>query len=190
VVRRPNAFVALLRGINVGGTRKVPMAKLRSVVESQRCSDVKTYIQSGNVVFASGGSTAELEIDLETAIERTFGLAVPVLVRKASVWRRLLATNPFPEEARDEPGKLLLALSKRPPNRGAESALQRFATQGERIERRGDALWIHYASGIARSKLTPAVLDREAGSPVTARNWRTVLALDEMARDLTGGSDR
>jgi len=180
VVRRPNAFVALLRGINVGGTRKVPMAKLRSVVESQRCSDVKTYIQSGNVVFASGGSTAELEIDLETAIERTFGLAVPVLVRKASVWRRLLATNPFPEEARDEP----------PPNRGAESALQRFATQGERIERRGDALWIHYASGIARSKLTPAVLDREAGSPVTARNWRTVLALDEMARDLTGGSDR
>jgi uncharacterized protein (DUF1697 family) len=78
--------------------------------------------------------------------------------------------------------RVLLALSKRPPGADAARELQQRATLGERVIRKGDAIWVHYAGGIGRSKLTPAILDRCVGSPVTARNWRTALKLDEMIR--------
>ena len=74
----------------------------------------------------------------------------------------------------------MLALCGAPPNEDAVDLLLHRAADGERITRVGDALWIHYAGGAGRSKLSPAILDRAAGSPVTTRNWRTVLKLAEM----------
>jgi uncharacterized protein (DUF1697 family) len=76
----------------------------------------------------------------------------------------------------------MLALSKAAPKSDAVKGLRERAANGERVIRVGDALWIHFRSGVARSKLSPALLDRLAGSPVTTRNWRTVLKLDELAR--------
>jgi len=179
-----HTFVALLRGINVSGQKTIPMVELRAMCKGIGCDDVQTYIQSGNVVFSSVISADALEKRFEKAISKRFNFSVPVFVRPALSWSRYVASNPFPEEAKKEGNWVLLALSKLPPSVSAATELQRFATQGDRVVKKGDAIWIHYANGIGRSKLTPALLDRHVGSSVTARNWRTVLKLDEMLGEL------
>jgi len=155
-------FVALLRGINVGGSHKVPMAELRELVDGLGWREVETYIQSGNLLAraagASPGLDKTLETKLEAAIERRFGFAVPVVVRSREAWAAYVAGNPLVEASRTEAKLVHLALAKRPPASGAVEALRARAADGERIERVGD-------------------FDRLAGSPVTARNWNTVLEL-------------
>lgn len=180
---RPKSYVALLRGINVGGHHKIPMAGLRSICIDLECTFVQTYIQSGNVVLASSVSASLLEKRLETAIEREFGFLIPVIVRSASSWTTYVQANPFTSEASAEASRVLLCLSKKPPSPAAASQLQQRAAPPERVVQRGDAIWIYYATGIGRSRLTPAVLDRCVGSSVTARNWATVLKLTEMVRE-------
>ena len=173
-------FIALLRGINVGGHSKVPMARLRPLCETLGWKDVATYIQSGNVAFEASGSAQALETRLEKALESEFGFTPAVIVRSAAQWKALAGANPFPEEAREEPNRLLVGLSKLEPKAGAAEALQERAAAGERVRQAGDALWFHYPKGVGTSKLTPALIDRLAGSPLTARNWRTFLKLQEM----------
>jgi uncharacterized protein (DUF1697 family) len=163
-------FVALLRGINVGGSKRVPMAALRELAAELGLADVATLIQSGNVVFRGRGGAAELETAIERAIERRFGFAVPVVVRSAAQWRGHAAGHPFGDAA---PAGLHLGVSKLPPRRGAVQALAPYCRAGERVAIARNAIWIDFAGGVARSKLTSAVLDREVGSTVTLRNWRT-----------------
>jgi uncharacterized protein (DUF1697 family) len=179
---RRETFIALLRGINVGGHNKVPMAELRALGEELGWTGVRSYVQSGNLVFEAGAGLASLEAELERAIERTFDLSIHVIVRAAADWPAYVEGNPFPGASAKEPSLVMLALSKAPPKPGAVEALRERAADGERVERVGDALWIHYAGGSGRSKLSPALLDRLVGSPVTTRNWRTVLKLEELAR--------
>jgi uncharacterized protein (DUF1697 family) len=178
-------FIALLRGINVTGRNKVPMEKLRSLCAGLGWKEVQTYIQSGNVVFQANGAAAKLEAAIEAAIERELGLSIATLVRAAVDWPAYVRGNPFPEASEKEPNLVMLALSKSPPRADAVEKLQERAECGERIVQVGDALWLHFGGGVGRSKLSPAVLDRSAGSPVTMRNWRTVLKVQEMA---SGGS--
>lgn len=175
-------YIALLRGINVTGRNKIPMPELRALCAGLGWVGVQSYIQSGNLVFMAGDIPASLEAGLEQAIERQFGLSIPVIVRAASDWPAYVKGNPFPEASQREPNLVLLALSKAPPKPGAVEGLQQRAQNGERIAQVGDALWVHYAGGVGRSKLSPALLNRLVGSPVTGRNWRTVLKLDELAR--------
>lgn len=175
-------YVALLRGINVGGHNKVPMAELRALCAELGWEEVQSYVQSGNLVFESAGPPARLETELERAIERRFELSIAVIVRAAADWPAYVAGNPFPGASESAPNAVMLALSKAPPKAGAVEGLLERAADGERVERVGDAHWIHYAGGSARSKISPGLLDRLVGSPVTTRNWRTVLKLDELAR--------
>jgi uncharacterized protein (DUF1697 family) len=158
------------------------MAELRSVCGDLGWRGVRTYIQSGNVIFEAEGPRTALESALEGAIERQLGLSIPVVIRAAAAWPGYVAGNPYPDASRAEPNLVMLALSKAPPASGAVDALRERATKGERITLVEDALWIHYGSGVARSRLSPALFDRLVGSPVTARNWRTVLKLDALAR--------
>ena len=175
-------YVALLRGINVTGRNKIPMADLRAMAEELGWENPETYIQSGNLVFEAHGLPAALESALEAAITRKLALAIPVIVRAAAGWEAYVRGNPFPAAAEARANLLHLGLSKRAPDAGAAAAIQARATQGEQVRVVGDALWIDYPEGVGRSKLTPALLDRLVGSPVTARNFRTVLKLAEMAR--------
>lgn len=171
--------VALLRAINVGG-RKLPMAELRGLCAELGWSDVQTYIQSGNLIFDAPGDTDALEATLERSIERRFGLGVPVIIRTAEHWSHLPTANPFPDEARDAPNRLLMLLSKRPPAEDAAEALEQRAAAGEKARRAGDAVWIYFPDGSGTSKLSPTVIDRLIGSPSTSRNYRTVVKLKEM----------
>jgi uncharacterized protein (DUF1697 family) len=172
-------MVALLRAVNVGG-RKLAMAELRALCAELGWSDVATYIQSGNIVFAAGTKPAAAEAQLEKAVAGRFGMEVPAIVRTRAQWRAYVPPRAFGGAARDEPSRLMMILSKRPPDGDAEAALQARATAGERVKRAGDALWVHFPEGLARSKLTPSLIDRLVGSPATARNYRTVVRLREM----------
>ncbi len=172
-------YVALLRAVNVGGC-KLPMAELRKVCAGLGWEKVETYIQSGNVVFEAAGKPESLESALEKAVAARFGFERPVIVRSAKQWADYAKGSPFPEAERDEPNRLMLGLSKAAPESEAPKLLEAKATAGERVKLEGDALWIHYPGGAGTTKLTPALLDKAAGSPVTQRNWRTVLKLQEM----------
>ena len=172
-------MVALLRGINVGG-RVLPMVELRGLCGELGWEGVATYIQSGNLVFTSSETPAAMESELEEAIERRFGMKVPVIVRTARQWAVYPAKNPFPKAAEDTPTWLLLLVSKQPPAPGAEQALEARATAGERVGRAGDGLWIAYPNGVGRSKLSPVLIDKLVESPATSRNYRTVMKLKEM----------
>ena len=173
-------MVALLRGINVGKGRSLAMAELRALCAELGWTDVATYIQSGNVVFTASGEPAALETALEKAIAERFGMRVPVVVRTASQWTVYPAENPFPDAARERPKALLLLVAKEPPAAGAEKALQARAAAGERVGRAGDGLWIDYRETIARSKLSPLLIDKLVESPATSRNYLTVMTLKEM----------
>jgi uncharacterized protein (DUF1697 family) len=173
-------MIALLRAVNVGG-RKLPMAELRALCAEIGWEKVETYIQSGNVVFSASGKPEAIEAKLEKAIKERFGLEVPAIVRTAAEWAALAAANPFPKAAKDSPNRLQLLVSKRPPAKDAADRLMERAQDGEAVKPVGGALWFHFPEGVARSKLTPALIDKACGSPSTGRNWRTVLKLREMA---------
>lgn len=173
-------LVALLRAVNVGG-RKLPMAELRDLCRGLGWNDATTYIQSGNVIFSAPGKPEALEAGLEAAIQARFGLAVPVMVRNAEQWAACVNANPFPKVARDEPNRLHMVVSKSPPDPAAVEKLAERARAGETVKLAGGVLWLHYPQGAGTSKLTPSLIDRAGGSPATARNWRTVLKLKEMA---------
>jgi uncharacterized protein (DUF1697 family) len=174
-------YIALLRGINVTGRNKIAMPELRAACAELGWQDVQTYIQSGNLIFQADAAAEAVEAALGKAIDQRFGLSIPVIVRAASDWPAYVQANPYPKESEREPNLVMLALSKARPKPDAAEKLQERAASGERIAQAGDALWIHYPQGAGRSKLSPALFDRLVGSPVTARNWRTVLKINELA---------
>jgi len=175
-------FIALLRGINVGGHNKIPMSDLRSLCTEIGWDNVRTYIQSGNLVFSANKTVKLLEDELEQSIERRFGLEISVIVRRADHWSAYVERNPFPEAGKKEPNLLALGLAKATPNSTAVNGLRERAANGEQLAQTRDALWVHFPQGVARSKLTPDLMARLVGSPVTMRNWRTVLKLQDLAR--------
>jgi uncharacterized protein (DUF1697 family) len=171
--------VALLRGINVGGNRKLPMAELRALAEDLGLDEPRTYVASGNLVFASPLEGDGLEAKLEQAIAERFGFKVDVIVRAATQWAAYLAANPFPKESEATPNFVMLSVGKQAATDDHVAALRAKASDNEKVERRGDALWIWFGDGAGRSKIGTG----PAKSVWTTRNWRTVLAIDEMLND-------
>jgi uncharacterized protein (DUF1697 family) len=171
-------FVALLRGINVGGNRKLPMAELRALAAGLGLEAPRTYVASGNLVFRSSLAGGALEKKLESAIADRFGFAVDVIVRSAAQWRGYCEANPFPKESESTPNFVMLCLGKEKASDAQVEALRARAAEDEKVERTGDAIWIWFGSGAGRSKIGSG----PAKAVVTTRNWRTVLAIDEMFR--------
>lgn len=172
--------IALLRGVNVGGHNRLAMAALRAVAGGLGLKRPRTYIQSGNLVFETDDPAASVAGALERAIAAEFGLAVPVIVRTAEQWTGYVAANPFPDASATAPSLVMLALSKEPPVSSAAADLRARVRGAEEVRAAGGAIWIHYAAGAGRSAISPGVLDDVLGSPVTTRNWSTVLRLAEL----------
>jgi len=171
-------YVALLRGINVG-SKVVKMADLRAILAAGGCGDVETYIQSGNAVFAHASrSPARLAADLEQRIAKATGFAVPVVLRTADELAAVIAANPFAADA-DRVHVLFVAA---PLAADALAAIdgKRFAP--ERLSAVEREVYLHLPDGIGNSKLAGTVMKAKAMAAATARNWRTVLTLGEMAR--------
>jgi len=159
------------------------MAELRLLCAEIGWSNVLSYIQSGNLVFRADGKRSSLESELKQAIDRRFGLSIEVIVRTGGDWVEYVGSNPFLDASQREPNLVMLTLSKEGPRECAVEEIRGHAQSDERIQQIGDAIWIHYSHGVARSKLSPALLDRLVGSTVTARNWRTVLSIDRLLHD-------
>ena len=171
-------YVALLRGINVGGHRKVPMAALREMAEAIGLDKVRTYVASGNLVFESGKSAAGLETAIEKAIADRFGFAVDVVVRSAAQWASLIEANPLGKESKKQPNFVHMSVGKRAPTKADVEALTAKASDNEKVVAAGGAIWIWYGNGAGRSKIGTA----KSAAVWTARNWRTVLALQDMLK--------
>lgn len=170
-------WIALLRGINVGGARKLPMADLRAILADAGCADVTTYIQSGNAVFTHAARSApKLETDLEQAIEAATGLHVPVRLRSAAQLAAVVRGNPFPGV---EPTKLVVLFLKDKPDPAALRSIDANAFAPEAFVARGREIYLHLPNGQGRAKL-PQALGR-IKTPATARNWQTVMKLLDLA---------
>jgi uncharacterized protein (DUF1697 family) len=174
-------FVALMRGINVGSTRSVPMADLRALCAKAGLKRPETYIQSGNLIVDAHIGADALRRLLEKAMAKRFGFAVDIVVRVASEWDGYIAANPFAGDAEALAKMVHLYLSRDPVKSGAAKELDQKAKAGERMVLARGALWIDYgANGAGKSKLTPLLIDKACGSPTTGRNWNSVLKIRQM----------
>jgi uncharacterized protein (DUF1697 family) len=174
--------VALVRGINVGGHNRVAMQDLRGLGERLGLEDVRSLLQSGNLVFRSDShDTGQLEQRLEREAEKRLRLKVAFFVRTADEWASLVRKNPFRDEAERDPGHLLAVLMKRAPKPAAVAELRAAiaAIKGpEQVEARGRDAYFYYPAGVGRSKLTLVLIEKTlGGNPGTARNWNTVLKI-------------
>ncbi|MBS0295472.1 MAG: DUF1697 domain-containing protein [Proteobacteria bacterium] len=176
-----STHIALLRAVNVGG-RKVSMAELREAIAAlDGFENVRTLLQTGNLVFEASGPDAGLEQRIEDAVEATFGLRSEAMVRSASEWDEAIAANPFAKEAREIPAYTVLSALKAEPVEGGLEALRAVIPGNERVEIVGRNAYFVYPDGQGVSKLMPAMIERRLGVRGTARNWNTVLKLQAMA---------
>jgi uncharacterized protein (DUF1697 family) len=179
-----NTYIALLRAVNVGGTGKLPMKDLKAACEKAGLRQVSTYIASGNVVFASEESQDAVKALIADLLRNCFGLAKNhTLIRTPRDLVKVIAANPFADAAKARPNWLMVNFLDGRPHAGAAAALAAYDGP-ERLHLSGGHLYIDYGKGVARSKLTPAFLDRALKVAATARNWNTTNKLLEMARAL------
>jgi uncharacterized protein (DUF1697 family) len=182
------AVVALLRAVNVGGTGKLPMADLTKLLSSLGFTGVKTLLNSGNAVFACNVATdAALEARLEAAVAKSLGVKTEFFVRTAREWDAIVAGNPYPDTAENDPGRLAVMTFKSAPKAADVAALQAAIVGRETVTAVGKQAYFIYPDGQGTSKLTNALIERKLALSGTARNWNTVLKLAAAAAAL--GSD-
>ena len=175
-----NVRVALLRGINVGGKNKLPMSDLAAMFTDVGCEDVRTYIQSGNVVFKASASVARSAGDLvSTAILEQFGHRVPVVLRTARELNLAAGGNPYLTGDVD-PAALHVAFLATRPTPAKVADLDPDRSPPDEFTVQGSHIYFFCPNGVARSKLTNKYFDSKLGTTSTVRNWRTVLKLVEL----------
>ncbi len=168
-----SSFVALLRGINVGGKNILPMAELAKVFAGCGCSDVETYIQSGNVVFRASQPQGVLSQRLSAAIHDRLGLNVPVVIRSREDFLDVAQEHPFERKA-SELKMLHVLFVADSPTAEQVASLDPERSPGDEFTVIGDQVFVFLGSGAAKSKLSNAYFDSRLGSVGTMRNWRTV----------------
>jgi uncharacterized protein (DUF1697 family) len=173
--------VALLRGINVGGKNKLPMKALAAIFVEAGCTAVQTYIQSGNVIF-----TAPARLDVAARVSRAIkdqlAMQIPVVVRTAAQLSSAVAAYPFETDPPDPMAIMFLADE---PSAAAIAGLDPQRSPPDRFQIIGREIHLHLPNGFARTKLTNDWFDRRLATVSTARNWRTVLKLQELAAGLS-----
>ena len=176
-----NTYIALFRGINVGGSHLLPMKDLKLILENNGCVDVRTYIQSGNVIFCSAMSdAARLAKRLGAAVSKGHGFEPRVLVLTRAELENAAAGNPFPQ-ARDNPKSLHLFFLAEPPTKPDLKSLDSLKTKTEEFSLKDKVFYLYTPDGFGSSKLAGRA-ERLLGVPATARNWRTVTTLIDMAK--------
>jgi uncharacterized protein (DUF1697 family) len=178
MIPRMTRYVGLIRGINVGGHKAVSMEKLRGFMTDSGFADVKTLLQSGNVIFSGPKQTsATLEKQLEVGLEAKLGVTADFMIRTAAEWTKCIESNPFTEMAKSDPGHLVAICLKEKPAAGAVEKLRAAIKGRETVEAVGRDLYAAYVDGIGTSKLTNTVIEKCLATRGTARNWNTVLKI-------------
>jgi uncharacterized protein (DUF1697 family) len=174
-------FLSLLRGINVGGNRKVKMDDLKTVYEALGLWDVVSYIQSGNVVFKStDADTEHLQRRIEDGIENKFGFHVDVVIRTLDDLNTIVENNPFQNQPDKESKWVAVMLLAARPDISAQEALLSTYVGPEEIFFSGKEMYIYYVDGMGRSKLSHSFIEKKLKTTGTVRNWNTILKLQEL----------
>ena len=167
--------VALLRGINVGGKNRLPMKELAAMFVEAGCEDVRTYIQSGNVVFRVGPAVGEdISSVISASILSSFGYRIPVVTRTARAFQEIVRANPFLEAGAEADKLHVMFLAELPDSANVE-ALDTDRSPGDEFAVQGSEIYLHCPNGVARSKLTNSYFDSRLSTTSTTRNWRTTL---------------
>lgn len=172
--------IALLRGINVGGNKLVGMAALRKLLADQGYDDVRTYLQSGNVLLSSAAPPKRLERDLERLIADGLGVDVQVFVRTRDELADVIDHDPFGDVV-DDPAKYLVSFLSAKPKAAVVRELAALDAEPERFVVSGRELYAWHPDGIGRSPLRKVLTEKKLGVSATGRNWKTVTKLLELA---------
>ncbi|PWH86176.1 DUF1697 domain-containing protein [Brumimicrobium oceani] len=174
--------IAILRGINVGGKRKILMTDLKSMLVEIGIMNAKTYIQSGNVIFESELKNLELSLQIESEILKKFGFDVPVIIKTRAELKAAISSNPFFTSDADMSKLHLTFLNKKPSEKDIES-LRSFDSKEDQFEIQGENIFIFCEGKYHQSKLTNNFFEKKLKVGATTRNWKTVLKLMELSQD-------
>jgi len=176
-------YIALLRGINVGGHAKVAMADLRALLTELGFEDPRSLLNSGNLVFrGTARKPPQLERALSSAVQGKLGVRSDVMIRTVPEWDGTISGNPFPDEAQRDPGHLIVLFLTGTASAAAVAALQGAIVGREIVRGSGRHLYAYYPDGVGRSKLTLPAIEAALGTRATGRNWNTVLKIADLAR--------
>lgn len=171
--------IILFRGMNTGGVR-APVVEQRAMAEAMGLKNPRTLLASGNLVVESDRDPGELEADIEAAMLDRFGLTISAMVRTDRQWSELISANPFPDQARAQPSRLLVMVMKLRPTPEAVEAVRAFAAGEEGLIETPEALWFWHPDGIGQSKMAEKATQVRLLGMGTARNWNTVMKLADM----------
>lgn len=174
------SFVCLLRAVNVSGKNILKMDAFRSELQQLPIQHCATYIQSGNVVFASDKSESELELLIHQCIQEKFGLDVVVMVRSKEAFEKALAINPFPSEAAENGSRTFAGFLSEIPSKEAIEGIDKNAYHPDQFEVIDQTLYVSLPNGAADTKLTNALFEKKLKVSCTMRNWNTMLKLQAM----------
>lgn len=176
------AAISLLRAVNLGSRNRMNMGDLRAVYDALGFTSVKTYLQSGNVVFDTNQRNGPALVRrIEDAIEQAFGFRPDVINRSLPEMRDVVARNPFPGR---EASKLLVTFLADDPGEAARAIVRAIPVAPEELHASGRELYIYYPNGQGRSKFPAAAVGKALGVKGTARNWNTVTALLQLAEEI------
>jgi uncharacterized protein (DUF1697 family) len=179
-----HTYISLLRGINVSGKNRIAMPALQAMYIELGYSNVRTYVQSGNVVFDTLEQAPPiLARQIEVEIEGTFSYEVPVIVRRPADFQRILATNPFLRRDGIHPDQLYVTFIASTASMVVLSDLPNPNADGDEYAMGERELYLFCPNGYGRTKLNNNFFERKLKLVATTRNWKTVIALEEMGRE-------
>ncbi|HSC49717.1 MAG TPA: DUF1697 domain-containing protein [Gaiellaceae bacterium] len=173
-------YAVLLRGINIGPRNRIAMPALRDALGEAGLDDVRTYVQSGNVVLSTGAQADSLRQQVEQVIAEAFRLEIAVVVRTAAELARIVKANPLGKVATEPKRYQVTFLESKLPAARVEE-LEALAASGEQVVARGREVYAWHPAGVARSKLWAKLGGKGLGVTATSRNWTTVEALHDLA---------
>ncbi|MBY0471975.1 DUF1697 domain-containing protein [bacterium] len=176
-------YIALVRGINVGG-KTVKMAVLKEIFEDLGYEKIRTYVQSGNVVFEAGKASPDfIAGKIEKEILKKLGMTVPVLVQTPSDLKKVIVTNPFLKKRGVDPTKLHVTFLSGKFSKIGMAKFERVKAGKDQYELLGHVIYLHCPTGYGKTKFNNTFVERALATEATTRNWRTVNALYEMASE-------
>lgn len=171
-------YVALLRGINVGGHNIIKMQDLKNLLLNSGLENVNTYIQSGNIVFQSDKSAEQLKIQIEQEIKNKYGFSINVILRTASEWERIMKDCPYPADAlQDGESVHLTLLGKEISNEGLQHLFE-YQSDSEECFINGKEVYLYLRKSFLDSKISNQL--SKLGVPMTSRNWKTIKKIESM----------
>jgi uncharacterized protein (DUF1697 family) len=176
-------FISILRGINVSGQKKILMADLKVLYENLKFKDVRTYIQSGNVIFKSNEPLSDIEFEkkIEDQIFKKYDFHVPVIIRSEDEIRKIIAANPFLKEKNIDPKKLHVTFLSNIPDKENVESIEKMDFSPDKFMISGKEVYLYAPNGYGETKISNTFFEKKLKVKATTRNWNTVNKLSELS---------